>query len=113
MVYQFHCPHPNCPITFKSKRGRTYHIRTVHFNHPINVQHGQERREDDNHHWQDQEYEGHDHQSADGPDDTHSTHWHSGGSVSLVNDQDPVGPGQRKEHPHLTGTWALYVMRLH
>jgi len=24
------CPHPNCPLTFKSQHGRTYHIRTHH-----------------------------------------------------------------------------------
>jgi len=115
MAYRLPCPHPNCPITFKSKRGQKHHIHTVHFrsllNRQINVQRDEEYKVND-HHWQDQEYDGHHHQSADasGPDDTHSTHNRS--YVSSVNDLDPP-VGKRKEHPHLTGMCALYVMNTH
>ena len=106
MVYRLLCPHPNCPITFKSKRGQTHHIRTVHFwplNRQINVQRDQEY-EEIGRHWEDQEYKGHHYQSTDG---AHSPH-----SRSSVLSANNLGPalGQRNEHPHLTGMWALHVI---
>ena len=96
-------------MTFKSQRGRTYHIRTVHFqslNRQINVQ--RDQYEGNNNHWEDQEYGDHYHQSTDSPDDTHSTYSMGSSSILSVNDLGPVG--QRNEHPHLTGMWALYAM---
>lgn len=108
------CPHPNCPITFKSQRGQTHHIRTVHLlslNRRINVQRDQEH-EDNNHHWEleDHDYDHH-HQSVDGPDDTstYSTHSRSQSSVSESSQAiDDLGlVGQRNEHPNLTGMWAV------
>ena len=99
MVYRLLCPHPNCPITFKSKRGQTHHIRTVHFwplNRQINVQRDQEY-DDNGRHWEDQEYEGHHHQSMDRDPSPHSR-----SSVSPVNNLGPA-LGRRNEHSHLTG----------
>ena len=96
-------------MTFKSQRGRTYHIRTVHsqsLNRQINVQRDQYKG--NNNHWEDQEYGD---QSMDSPDDTCSTHSTGSSSVSSVNDLGPAG--QRNKHPHLTGMWALYAMSTH
>ena len=106
MVYRLLCPHPNCPITFKSKCGQMHHIRTVHFwplSRQTNVQRDQEY-EDNGRHWEDQEYEGHHYQPMDR---AHSPHSRS--SVSPVNNLGPI-LGQRNEHPHLTGMLALYVI---
>ena len=96
-------------MTFKSQHGRTYHIRTVHsrsLNRQINVQRNQ--YEGNNNYWEDQEYGD---QSMDSPDDTCSTYSMGSSSVSSVNDLGPAG--QRNEHPHLTGMWALYAMSIH
>lgn len=110
-------------MTFKSQRGKTHHIRTVHFwslNRHGNAQVDQEN-EDNNRHrdWpgQDQEYEVHHHQSADSPEDTHTgspigTPGLSRSSVSSVDDLGQVG--ERKEHPHLTGMRSFkYLVSLH
>src|ERR1700755_3175394 len=43
-MHRLPCHHPDCPATFKSQHGRTYHIRAVHTNFnslPINRGHDQ------------------------------------------------------------------------
>lgn len=75
------CPHPDCPSTFKSQHGRTYHIRVVHINpnsHPVNMEHEQ----------------GH-----DGLDDAHSE------STDNANEHGTIQLHQRIEHSHLTGVY--------
>jgi hypothetical protein len=46
MLRRLLCPHPDCPSTFKSRRGCTYHIRAVHLrgtnDHPPNADLGPE-----------------------------------------------------------------------
>lgn len=31
-MQQFSCPFTGCPTTFKSQKGRTYHVRSMHHN---------------------------------------------------------------------------------
>ena len=88
MVYRL-CPHPNCPITFKSQRGQTYHICTVHsrpLHHPINVQ----------------QYDGSVHEDLD-DDYQHADHGSNSESDNALEDLNQNGPSLRNEHPHLTG----------
>ena len=82
-MYKLQCPHPHCPITFKTQRGRTYHIRTVHsrpLDHPDDVQH--DDQEHDDQHFQD--------------------NFDNENIAVTDNGMHPVE--QRKDHPHLTGT---------
>jgi hypothetical protein len=88
-MYKLQCPHPHCPITFKTQRGQTYHIRTVHsrpLNHPNDVQ-----------------YDDQEHEDQHGLDD--------GNGAPMDNDLHPVE--QRKEHPHLTGMCTIYFVEIY
>ena len=102
MVYHLSCPHPNCPIIFKSQHGQMYHIRTVHswsLGHPINVRHGQVL-DDLDHDYQDQEYEGH-HLDGSESDNAHSVCARS--PIPSDNNLNLNWIGQRIAHTHLAG----------
>ena len=103
-MYRLQCPYPNCPITFKSQHGHTYHLRVIHsrsfqVNPSIDVM----MQDLDEYH-----DEGHHHQHH--IDDLNLWSAHRSSPVQLTNDagQAQVGgtqaTGERKEHPHLTGT---------
>jgi len=91
------CPHPNCPSTFKSQHGRTYHICTIHLNthgHTTNVECRNEQ-ENEYHHIDDPV------DSAQAPD-TKSTGLPPNNEVNDLGHTLP----QRIEHPHLNGMLA-------
>jgi hypothetical protein len=94
-MHRLPCCHPDCPATFKSQHGRTYHIRAVHTNfnsRSIN-------REDDQglgHHEQDDVHRLTDAGSADGWDT-------QAGTASVPLDKNTVCGGERIQHPYLTG----------
>ncbi|KAN0120453.1 hypothetical protein V8E52_004280 [Russula decolorans] len=93
-MHRLPCCHPDCPATFKSQHGRTYHIRAVHTNfnsRSIN-------REDDQglgHHEQDDVHRLTDAGSADGWDT-------QAGTASVPLDKNTVCGGERIQHPYLT-----------
>ncbi|KAH8979760.1 hypothetical protein EDB92DRAFT_1937270 [Lactarius akahatsu] len=73
------CLFPHCPMKFRSQRGRTYHIRTVHTNsnnRPVNPERMARA-------------------ASEVSDDDHS--------VNLANRRGPAA--QRIEHPYLTGNF--------
>ena len=101
VVYRIPCPHPNCPKTFKSQRGRTYHIQAVHtrsFKFLAGIQEGQ------------LEEHGHEgHRNDDAFEDIPTANVAS--FLPLANTLDQVGSQRRKDHPYLTGICVLCVMK--
>jgi hypothetical protein len=101
VVYRIPCPHPNCPKTFKSQRGRTYHIRVVHtrsFKFPTGIQEGQ---------LEERGREGH--RSDDAFEDIPAANVAS--FLPPANILDQVGGQGRKNHPYLTGICVLCAMK--
>ena len=94
-LHHLTCPHPNCPSTFKSQYGRTYHIRALHLNthnQGINI-----------------EWNGHqnvDPHSDDVLNDAYSLDIASEISGLLPNNDPGRPPLQRIEHPQLNGMFG-------
>jgi hypothetical protein len=74
------CPH--CPSTFKSQHGRTYHIRAIHVN-------TNRRNQDHN------------------PSNIDDIHFIDNLTEQTREAAATLGKGSRKEHPYLTGMYAL------
>jgi len=91
------CPHPNCPSTFKSQHGRTYHICAIHLNTHGCTTNVECRNEQENeyHHIDDPV------DSAQAPD-TESM------GLPPNNEVNDLGRALlwRIEHPHLNGMLA-------
>jgi hypothetical protein len=90
-MHRLPCHHPDCPATFKSQHGRTYHIRAVHTNFnslSINREHDQGLGHQ--HHEQNDIHRLTDTGSADSWD-----------TVPL--DNSTVRSSERILHPYLTG----------
>ena len=79
------CPHPDCPQMFKSRNGRTYHMRAVHRNTNIRPVNDVRHRS----------------QSPQPPDLDDEL-----GAVPAPNDRR-----ERIKHPHLTGMYYRYIAR--
>src|SRR5258707_15306134 len=99
------CPHSNCPATFKSQHGRTYHIRSMHFNthnRTTNVRSDSGRNAQEmGHHHSDDAVD-----TSDSESDAHSPDIERAGRMP---EDDPGWPlvSQRIEHPHLNGMFAI------
>ena len=89
-LHRLTCPHPDCPSTFKSQHGRTYHIRVMHLNthnQPINVELNRQQNVDPD--------------SDDALDNAYFSDVASEGTGLLPNN-DPGHPlSQRIKHPQL------------
>ena len=99
MLRRLLCPHPDCPSTFKSRHGRTYHIHAVHLrgtnDYPPNADLGPEF----------------DH-TLDEPKDEDTRSENAG----LAQDDPPtdnLNPTETLlQHPGLTGTFILVMMNI-
>jgi len=95
------CPHPSCPITFKSQHGRTYHIRTHHIRRPSQIKtiHLKRLHYLRSPHLKLLQYL------------QQSTHFCAGHGAELGH-QDETRGHKRIEHPHLTGKCADILLRV-
>jgi len=96
-MHRLPCCHPDCPATFKSQHGRTYHIRTVHttFN-GLSVNRELEHASDQGlGHYANSE------QDSDGPSQLVDNWDQDRNTVPL--DSDSTVHGEKIQHPYLTG----------
>ena len=91
------CPHPNCPSTFKSQHGRTYHIRAKHLNTHGRTANFERQNEQEN--WF--------HRIDDAVDGAQTSDI-EGSAIAPNNEINDPGRAvpQRIEHPHLNGMFA-------
>jgi hypothetical protein len=91
-MHRLPCCHSNCPVTFKSQHGRTYHIRAVHTNfNSLTI---------DREHDPSQGHDEQDEASAYRLTNTGSADGWDTGTVPLDNN---AVRGERIQHPNLTG----------